>query len=203
LREESYVNRAGKVVPSKEPKAVDCTKCRYDCNNNNFSEDQRRKLCQEYWDLADDKQQKIHLSSFFFKIPVKRVLVSSKNHKSFSRIYQLKCFESGERKRVCFKFFCATFSISHRVTDCLMNKVSESGLYTGYDRRIDSRPANATSSENIDHIKNHINLFPRVESHYCRKDSRKLYLSSDLSISKLYDLYKNGYCIEKQYCIVL
>ncbi|RZF48681.1 hypothetical protein LSTR_LSTR015116 [Laodelphax striatellus] len=195
LEGKSYVNRSGKVVPTKEPKPVDCSKCRFDCNHN-FNEDHRRRLCQEYWNLADDKQQKIYLSSLIQNVPVKRVLASSQKNKSISRLYHLKCMNSGERKRVCLKFLCATFSISHRVTDCLMNKVSASGLYTGYDQRIDSKPANATSSENINHIKNHINLFPRVESHYCRKDSRKLYLSPDLNISKLYGLYKNDYCIE-------
>ncbi|XP_039297731.1 uncharacterized protein LOC120354498 [Nilaparvata lugens] len=35
----------------------------------------------------------------------------------------------------------------------------------------------------------HINSFPRVPSHYCRKDSKKEYLTSDLNISKMYQMY--------------
>lgn len=36
----------------------------------------------------------------------------------------------------------------------------------------------------------HFDLFPRMESHYCRRDSNKLYLASNLNISIMYRLYK-------------
>lgn len=119
-----------------------------------------------------NRQQKIYLSSLIKNIPVAHVKVTAKKHKSISRIYELKN-NSGERKWVCLTFFCSTFDISHIVTECLMSNVSDSGLYTGYDRRVNSKPVNATPSEDIEHVKTHINMFPRVESHYCRKDSRK------------------------------
>ncbi|CAH1634675.1 unnamed protein product [Spodoptera littoralis] len=36
----------------------------------------------------------------------------------------------------------------------------------------------------------HINIFPAVESHYVRKDIKRLYLSEHLNISKMYRLYE-------------
>nr|XP_023020943.1 uncharacterized protein LOC111509421 [Leptinotarsa decemlineata] len=37
-------------------------------------------------------------------------------------------------------------------------------------------------------------MFPRMASHYCRRDTMRHYLSSDLNISVMYRLYCNDYC---------
>lgn len=41
----------------------------------------------------------------------------------------------------------------------------------------------------IECIKKHIQSFPMVESHNCRKDTQKMYLQSDLNLAKMYDLF--------------
>ena len=41
-------------------------------------------------------------------------------------------------------------------------------------------------------VKDHILSFPNYESHYCRERTSKKYLSSDLSITKMYDMYKTS-----------
>ena len=41
----------------------------------------------------------------------------------------------------------------------------------------------------ISDVKNLINSFPRIESHYCRKSTSKKYLETNLNLSKKYDLY--------------
>ena len=33
------------------------------------------------------------------------------------------------------------------------------------------------------------NLFPKIEIHYCRKETRRQYLSGELSVEKMYDHY--------------
>lgn len=38
-------------------------------------------------------------------------------------------------------------------------------------------------------VKEHINSFPRVESHYCRADSNREYLEGNLSVVKMHALY--------------
>ena len=38
-------------------------------------------------------------------------------------------------------------------------------------------------------IKDHINSFPRMPSHYCRSNTSRDYLESNLSISKMHSLY--------------
>lgn len=39
----------------------------------------------------------------------------------------------------------------------------------------------------------HIKSFPTVESHYTRKDTNRKYLSPELNIKKMYELYKDKY----------
>ena len=38
-------------------------------------------------------------------------------------------------------------------------------------------------------IKNHINRFQKVESHYCRKDTSREHLHSDLTVNKMYKMF--------------
>ncbi|CAG9827554.1 unnamed protein product [Diabrotica balteata] len=47
-----------------------------------------------------------------------------------------------------------------------------------------------TSGDQINKIKEHINSFPRMESHYCRANTSKEYLEQDLTLQKMFDLYK-------------
>ena len=66
----------------------------------------------------------------------------------------------------------------------------------GYNQFItsDMRGKHTTRSNKIlaavdNSIHEHINLFPKVESHYCRQSSSKDYLEENLNISKMYSLY--------------
>ncbi|GFO33778.1 tRNA uridine 5-carboxymethylaminomethyl modification enzyme mnmg [Plakobranchus ocellatus] len=43
--------------------------------------------------------------------------------------------------------------------------------------------------EERDRIRAHIRSFPTVESHYCRKDSERLYLGASLNLATMYRLY--------------
>ena len=47
-----------------------------------------------------------------------------------------------------------------------------------------------TSEAATDSVHEHIALFPRVESHYCRESTSREYLHESLSISKMFVLYK-------------
>ena len=60
-------------------------------------------------------------------------------------------------------------------------------------------PWNKTSDDDIEFIKQHISSFPWYQSHYSRQDNpTRKYLSSNLSIAKMYDLYKEKCQEEKR-----
>jgi len=138
----------------------------------------------------------MYLSALIQTVPVIRKKVTAVKPKKVSRNYFITNTE-GEKLRVCLNFFLATFCISHRVIGTCMNSIGLNGLFVGKDKRINHNALNKTSTTKIDFVKEHINSFPRVESHYCRKDTSKLYLPSDLNKAKMYRLYKHNFCTEK------
>jgi len=97
-----------------------------------------------------------------------------------------------------FEFLCTTFSISHRVVEVCMKKVGSCGIYFGIDGRseIAFKKHNSTSEDCKTHVKSYIDSFPRIKCHYCRKDTKKHYLSPDLNLSVM---YRDEYCKKKKY----
>lgn len=57
------------------------------------------------------------------------------------------------------------------------------------DRRGKKTPANKTPATEVDRVKEHINSFPKMESHYCRKSSSRMYLDSHLNMTIMYEMY--------------
>ena len=69
-------------------------------------------------------------------------------------------------------------------------KLNDIGICEDDKRGKYSNRPNKTSEVQKMHVRQHIRSFETVESHYCRRDSKKLYLPQDLSLSKMYRLYK-------------
>ena len=93
--------------------------------------------------------------------------------------------------KVCKGIFLRTYGISNgRIDRALQSQMKESGS-PHMDQRGRHEPKNKTPQSAIDEVKAHISSFPKYRSHYSRRDNpNKQYLSPDLSISKMYSLYK-------------
>ncbi|XP_072377503.1 uncharacterized protein [Diabrotica undecimpunctata] len=188
MRGEAYINRSGKAIGQKRQENVDCIKCRFKCAYN-FTEEQHIAICAEYWALRDTQKQKQMLSSLITTSVVVRRRTQATKPKQDSYKYHLKTC-GGKLIRVCMKFLCKTLAISHRSIDDLHTLLSATGNYIGVDGRTGKKPANNTYDHSIAQVKAHIDSFPRMESHYCRRDMKRLYLSSDLNISLMHRLYQ-------------
>ena len=84
----------------------------------------------------------------------------------------------GDLKRVYKKTFLNIFAIRKKAGLTTFRDKREEGKmfkYTFHDRQID---------------KNHVNSFPRDDSHYSRAKSEKEYLSPVLNINRMYLAYK-------------
>ncbi|VVC89267.1 unnamed protein product [Leptidea sinapis] len=97
-------------------------------------------------------------------------------------------------EQVCAKFFQATLCISNGPINSVVKNISSVGCFLGEDKRGKKCPGNKTSDTDKILVKEHIEKFPVMEAHYVRKSSRKLYLESNLSISKMYSLYIDDVC---------
>lgn len=193
---KEYVNRKGAIVTAKSPGIVNCNNCRYKCSIN-IPRDRQIIICKEYWEMADSTKQKIFICSLVEEknIDRERNRNDRKKTRKHSRYYHLLS-ASNKRVRVCQKYFCATFAFSFQVVETALKYRGDSGVYVGFDHR-KGRPApNVTSAEQVRHIKTHIDMFPRMASHYCRRDTMRQYLASDLNISVIYRLYCSNYCLQ-------
>ncbi|KAK3787349.1 hypothetical protein RRG08_065350 [Elysia crispata] len=78
------------------------------------------------------------------------------------------------------------------VDKALSNK-NESGISTGNDGRGFRSPYNRTHEDQRNGIRLHLNLFPCVESLYIRKSITRRFLDSNLTMSKVFHLFKAKY----------
>lgn len=191
LAGESYIDRKGREILEKVVNLVDC-QCRFKCRDA-ITVEQQKSLFQEYWSFGSTVRQKDFLCSLIEETAIARKRKRSEESgidKTVSRSYKLPNGNS-ETIRVCQKFFCNTFAISKRIpTDALLHK-SLNGTYRGQDKRKGRPATNVTPHEKVREIQAFLAAFPKVPSHYCRQRSSRLYLSPDLSIEKLYTLYKD------------
>jgi hypothetical protein len=96
----------------------------------------------------------------------------------------------------CVKiFFIKTLCIGRKTVETALRKNANKSTPL-MDRRGKHQPHNRTPDTEKDSVRQHIEFFPTVESHYTRKDTDRKYLSSNLSIRKMHDLYRTG-CMEK------
>lgn len=73
----------------------------------------------------------------------------------------------------------------------LKKRIDGSGLVRP-DRRGRQPAKNKTILEDEQFARNHILSIPAVESHYCRKSTTRKYLPAELTLNKLYEMYKDS-----------
>ncbi|XP_053395869.1 uncharacterized protein LOC128556009 [Mercenaria mercenaria] len=194
----SYVGHLGKIKRAKILKPACGISCKKKCTSK-INEQQRENIFKEFWGHSSYNKQKHYISSTVNQIPVKRRLVSRQRarHRKCSR--QFSFTVDNLKISVCKTFYLATLDITSAKVDSALNQSSQlTGFPTDDSRGKHNVRPNKIHSTIIDDIKDHINSFPRVESHYCRKSSVKEYLDSELNLTKMYELYveqchKNNY----------
>ena len=198
---QSYVSYSGIEKRARILKKGCGGNCKKLCHQL-INQDQRERLFHEFWGTGDVNHQNDFLCNTIKPVPKNKVRNKSHSKRKCSRKYFFKV--NDESIQVCSKFYFDTLDISFTKTECALEKGKQytSGL-SGTDQRGKhaNRP-NKVSASSTNIIKEHINSFPRMESHYCRKNTKKEYLSQDLNLTKMYNLYvkdcvKNGIWYEK------
>ena len=87
--------------------------------------------------------------------------------------------------KVCKKQFLHTLSISQRVVHYNLGKV-ENGIREKPSKR---KAHNKLSDEIHQQVWDHINSYPKVDSHYCRATTKREYLESSLNVTKMFEAY--------------
>lgn len=108
---------------------------------------------------------------------------AAKSRRKYSYRY---FFVKGEEKvRVCKEFYLSSIDISQRRIEWFHDKAVRNEFTDKRGKHTKSR----TTDDARTFIREHIESFPRMPSHYCRASSSKEYFASDLNLSKMYNLY--------------
>lgn len=185
---EEYVSSRGKVVAAKQVKTKkDCLDmCKYSCAKK-ITESQRQLQFKGFYKLKNKiRQQDFILRTTERNIKKRSTTSSNESRRSFSFLFFLNI---GERRiQVCKKYYLGTFDISQtRVYNAHKNKCLLTGM-AAEDLR-GKTASRKISPEKEKKVVDHINSFPRIESHYCRAKTKKQYLDPNLTIETMYDLY--------------
>lgn len=205
---KEYKTWKDKLQPSRKVK--DPCNCRMKCNEK-ISEIDRQSIFGYYWNLGDINRQRDFISKLVQRKNKERTRIKRKNvniaperneespspdqqsRRTFT--YDYSFIKDKIKVPVCKIFFLNTLCISAQVVKTVFNKTGSTGVVSE-DRR-GKACKNSLLSESVkESVREHINSFQTVESHYCRKNTSRLYLPASLNISKMYSLYQE-YCSDK------
>ncbi|KAJ4444638.1 hypothetical protein ANN_06434 [Periplaneta americana] len=165
--------------------------CRMKCLEK-FMEEDRQKCFAEYWAIGNHDNRGRYISSLITISKPKTHRVVEENVKLREIVCKYEIIIQGNNQAICRECFRRTFGETIGFTERVTSKKKES--FSGIiapDGRGKFAPANKTKMEDLQSAESHILSFPSYESHYCRNRNSKRFLSSDLNISKMYDLYKD------------
>ena len=103
---------------------------------------------------------------------------------------QALLFDSKWSPNTCLsEFFLNTLGISEQTARTALSKMTQAGTVEAEKRGGQSVKVTLRNNSIKEEVMTHINRFPRVESHFCRATTTKEYLSSDLTVQKMYAMF--------------
>lgn len=151
--------------------------------------EEQQQIFKDFYSL--DKRAKITFitSSCEICVPDRRRKGKDNENSRKKQTYKY-FFKVKERKvQVCKKYFLATLAVSQKtIYRAIQNRNSTTNIPfpIKHGKHIKKRiPDNV-----VEEVKRHIASFPRVESHYCRRDSKCEYVEGSLTVTKMYELYQ-------------
>ncbi|XP_041976930.1 uncharacterized protein LOC121731529 [Aricia agestis] len=185
-RGKSYVSRKGKVMPPKKPPSMlKICKCKNQCDT--IDHDMKLTLFDKFY-REGLKTQRTYLMGLLHLHNIKRRRHGNYDVPSESRrqatIFYFIPKGDGTLVPVCKKTFMDVFAISKKEIETMIRK-KKHGDTSFTDKRTSHQTSKYTELDVL-RIKDHINMFPRDESHYTRAKSSKEYLSPDLNIHRCF-----------------
>ena len=174
---------------------IDATSCKT-CNFrglqcHKITEEEREIINCAYYDMGNLQRQREWISKH---ISPRQSSIKSESQKNQCVDYFLPNTSSpGSMKwKVCRKMFITTLNISDRqIRTVLLQKSDACGVL-----QIEKRGGRQQWDKDrlcYEEVKGHIDMFPRMESHFCQANSKCQYLSPDLNQQIMYRMYKNDH----------
>ena len=161
-----YISSRGKEMAGKAIKVACSEKCTLKCSTK-FSEEERKSLFEDFWASGDKREQHHFLLRHAEELPAKRMRVGCGKRSSTFHYYFYDA-KKATRLEVCRTFFINTLDIKRELVYKVLRRQSTTGGLKpscqgkhGKQKRI--------GEASLQGVRDHINSFPLVESHYCRK----------------------------------
>lgn len=180
-----YVSKRGSLVKEKKVGKQCPSTCKKECSKV-ISGAQRKEIFDSFWKLGETVKQWEYIGRFVKEVPVKFRRSGALAPKSTSRQYSL--FDGNSNQIVCKQFFLCTLDISEAKVITALRKKNPFGNCEE-DKRGSHKNRPWALGEEKEEVKQHIGSFATVDSHYCRKKSKRQYLDPSLSIQHMHRLY--------------
>ena len=176
-------------MPAKLMKKGCGENCRYRCHSK-ISGDERQKIFHSFWQLGSITRRRQFVEKYALKKVKESKRLGTSGRRKSSISWTLPKDGPENLVKVCKTFFLHTLSISDKAVCTVHNKLSCLGISSEDSRGKHRTRPNRMTEEQKQKVKQHIESFKTVESHYCRKHSSKQYLPAGLSVAKMHMLYK-------------
>lgn len=191
----AHISLRGKKREERKMGAGCNKECIRKCHHN-FSEAHRTVIFKKFWEIKNHTMQWYYIAGLVKSTDIKRrtvIVYPEEPRRKFNYNYHLPS-ESGPELHVCQKFFLETLGINQKwVRSAIMKQRANHGSVP-VDRRGKCKKLSPAKVAIKRGVIEHIKLFPTVEGHYTRKDSKSQYLAENLNKRIMYSLYK----IEKE-----
>lgn len=155
-----------------------------------INNEQRKKIFELFYNIGDLYSQREFLARHLEVRDIKRTTTKNvKSRRQHTILYKLTLDD--KKILVCKKLFLNTLGITEKICRTVLSKVHNGGVLER-DKRGGRQRSEIIKQKELDMndiIHQHISRFPKVESHYCRSKTSKMYLHPDLSLSKMYAMY--------------
>uniref|UniRef100_A0A1B0DBG1 Uncharacterized protein n=1 Tax=Phlebotomus papatasi TaxID=29031 RepID=A0A1B0DBG1_PHLPP len=187
----------GNIIKAKKFEAqVNCI-CNKDCAKR-IDILHQQQLFESFYQMSTS-QKTLYIRGCVQQNSVKKRIsdempIMSQKLKKTMNVYSLKD-ENDISQKICMTFFLKCLQVASSTVYCAL--ASQLKNPTAVEKRGKHTPKNKTPVEDRNFVIHFIQKIPAYESHYGRARSSKKYLSSDLSLTKIYREYLRQ-CDEKQ-----
>lgn len=158
-----------------------------------FDEETRKNLFKTFWNLTWESKQ-VFVNNHVSQIPIKRKRVED-SRKQHSYLFKLP--QKNESLQVCRSMFLSTLSIKRDMVKGWLNANDKLGDNVSPAPTKRSTFGSKRTDHKI-HLEEYFQKLDKMESHYCRKETNKIYIAATFNTKA--DIYRDylTYCSEKQ-----
>ena len=192
LKGDAYASeKSGKIfqerhTPKPRCNSTYCSKKGFGCEL--LSEERCLNILRTYYSLSSLQEQRNWLARHLTSTTP--TFHKENSRKSCTISYFLPIDEKGDTVRVCRSLFTNTLQVTDRQVRTVISKLTEVGIVRPELRGGQPKPQQARDIRVRYLVDEHIQRFPKVESHYCRADTTFQYLSADVSLTKMHQMYQ-------------